>query len=1083
MIRNIFLYLIIIGFCSLDLSANVQSTDLKKIIPNFEQTDMYKLREKYEEVWKGVPNNKRKGWKQFKRWEYFWTQRLFPNGDYRSAIDIYSNVFNKYQFEKNEKLQSNSWRLIGPINPPVKYNATDNIGIGRVNIVRFHPTNPDIIWIGAATGGVWVTKDAGKTWTTFPFTQFLSLGVSDIAISPTDPNIVYVATGDADGSLGTGGNFYSIGVIKTTDGGNTWKVTNLANQLADNNVISRLKVHAKDPNIVLAATNGGILKTIDGGNTWEQKITSNFRDMEVKPDDNNYVYAATSSRYANSNSIFISKDFGDNWEQSINIAGAGRIQLAVSPKAPENIYVLSSATYHDGFHSFIVSSDAGKTYGVMSDSTSGNPLSWAGGNLSENRRGQSSYDLCIAVAPYSKDAVIIGGIENHSSSDMGANWSRTSNLRGLPLSEIHVDMHDLEYHPITEELYCCNDGGIYVSKDEGNTWINLSNGISITQFYRIAQSQTNPEFIIAGAQDNGTSLYINGEWNQLYGGDGMDCAIDARTDNTIWFSIYNGTVLKSKTAGKNYELVCYPKLTDGVDGAWITPFVLDNTDPDVAYIGFANIWKTLNGGSSWQKMTDFGKYSDLFNGIKISDVDRNYVYAWKRNSLYLSKNAGSSWELLPTLESNQITSVSVHPTDPNKFWYTVSGFNAQRKVFYFNGNEFINLTGNLPNVPVNFSVSQKNTNNRIYIGTDIGVFYTDNESNQWTNMNDNLPNLIINDMQIFYGSEVPKLTVGTYGRGIWTTDLNLCNNESIAISPDTNISKCPHEEVTLTANGDYDNYLWSNGETTKSIKVKNEGMYSVSSNKNGCTSRSKAIKVTNLYSPSINISIRNNISPCIGDTLTLVASNGFVTYNWSTGETTRDIQVTKSGTYKVIGQRANQPCESHSQDLELVFMPKPESVDFEVQGRNLVAQDMAKYQWYKNGEIIFGANEKVYVIPETDVEEALYKVFGSNENGCGEFSAEKSAKFTNVIETFTNVYSIYPNPSKGIFNFELFCESGDKVEYSISDASGKIVLEFNQTINSNTFNKNINLSSYPDGAYLMKVTLNGKQKILKLIKK
>lgn len=1087
MLRNIFLA--IMAFCigssnliSDDKPIEMQAVKLENIIPNYEESDMFHARKHYEEVWKDVPVDKRKGWKQFKRWEHFWTQRLFPKGDFKQAMDIYSSAYNQLKLSDQDRLQGNTWKLMGPIVQPAEYNETNPAGLGRINIARFHPTNDKVIWAGAATGGVWYTNDKGKTWDCFPFTQFLSLGVSDIAFSESDPNTVYVATGDADGSLGTSGSYYSIGVIKTTDGGKTWAVTGLSYELANASVITRLQVSKTDPNIVVAATSSGLFKTIDGGKTWEKKTTIGFRDIEAKPKDNNCLYAATSGSRSQTNYIFKSEDFGDTWQQILDIPKAGRIQLAVTPAAPEYLYALNSSTYHDGYHSFMVSKDGGATFAVMSDSaTAGNPLNW-GYNLSENRRGQSSYDLCLAVSPYDRNHVIIGGIECHLSTDMGESWEKSSNIYGKPNTKMHVDMHDLEYSPLTEELFCSNDGGLYISKDEGSTWIDLSSGMSITQLYKMAISQNDPNLIVCGAQDNGSTMLLNGTWYQLFGGDGMECAIDPTNDNNIWVSIYNGKILSSKDKGKTLTVAVNPAKTDGVEGAWVTPYVLSPTKSGIAYVGFSNIWRTVNGGQSWAKMTNYGKYEQVFTGMSISDKNPDYIYAWKYNTLIRTTNGGTNWETIK-VENNTITSVFPHPADPEKFWYTVSGYNPNRKVFYYDGKDFTNLTGNLPNVPVNTIVCQKNTKDKIFIGTDIGVFYTDGGSNQWDNMNDNLPNVIVNDLSIYYGSEIPRLRAGTYGRGVWETDIKNCSNNTLTISPDTNVIKCPHVEVTLTASGNYNNYLWSNGATTKTVTVTEAGDYSVTAMDDGCKIRSKVVNIQNIETPRISVSIADNAAPCIGDTITLAASRGFQTYQWSTGETTREIQVHKSGDYSVIGTRANATCPSYSEIIALNFTEKPKSIDFELQGRRLVADSIAKYQWFKNGNAIPGAVKRVYEIPPSDVEEAMYKVFGANENGCGVFSAEKAAKYTSVSETFTNVYSISPNPSNGEYRFRLFASSGDNIEYVITDAAGRIIQEFNTIINANEFNKTINISSQPDGAYLMKVSLNGKEKIIKLIKK
>lgn len=1058
---------------------------IEDIIPNYEQTDMFRIREKYEKVWQGVPNNERKGWKQFKRWEHFWKERLFPNGDFRQAIDIYAGSYKDLDLKNAERLQGNTWKLLGPINQPKTYNKyIDGKGLGRVNIVRFHPTNDNIIWIGAASGGVWYTNDAGETWNNFPFTQFLSLGVSDIAFSETDPNTVYVATGDADGSLGSASVFYTIGVIKTTDGGKNWEVTGMAHQLDNKVVINRLKVHQKDPNKVIAGTSDGIYKTTDGGKTWTKQITGNFRDFEVKPNNPNYVYAATYAPYTFANYIYVSEDFGDNWNLAHTIRGAGRIQMAVTPAAAENLYVLSSAIIHSGFHSFQVSKDAGKTFTVMSDSnTAKNPLNWAGRNLGPNQRGQSNYDLCLAVSPTDPDRIILGGIECHSSTDMGTNWKRVSNVTNKPKSEMHVDMHDLEYNPNTEFLYCGNDGGIYVSEDDGDTWKDITAGVSITQYYRTAMAPNNPNLMLAGAQDNGSSMYKDGEWYQIYGGDGMTCAFDPFNENNFWVSVYNGNVVGTTDGGKTLKPIVSKAKTDKIDGAWITPFQFDPNTQHTAYIGFANIWKTENGGSTWRKLSNFSTNSGVFTGLEISKKNSNYIYAWKYGALFQTTDGGATWKKISSA-NRTITSVCIHPEDPEKFWMTQSGYDKHDKVYFFNGKEFVNISGNLPNVPANFVTYLPDYNDRLYLGTDIGMYYTEAGSNMWVNINDNLPNVIISDIHIFRGEGNPKIRIGTYGRGLWEGEVTKCTDHKIKIKAQQDkITKCPHEEVTLSIEGDYSDIQWSNGETTKSITVKDAGLYSVMAMKGGCRVFGNTVTVDNKSTPSISISIVGNKTACVGDTIRLRATAGFDTYKWSTGETDRQIFVTNSGKYSVVATKKGFDCEAYSEELTFDFKEKPASMDFEIHGSRLVANKMDSYQWYKNDRIINGATQKIYQLTEADAEEAQYKVFGMNEHGCGVFSPERAAKYTSVKEPFNNLYTISPNPSNGNYIFKLNTNSGDNVSYIITDAAGRVVSEYSAMANSTEFTHNIDLTAQANGAYLMKVTLNGKEKIIKLIKK
>jgi len=300
--KRLFLLVISIGMMfniSILLSGDKLQEILSKPNPNFFEIQKTRL-----EQFQLQDASERRGWKQFKRWEYFWGQRTYPSGEFPNGYKIYEDYTKFYKETNRNKLQGVQWRLLGPINTPSSSSVREQ-GLGRINVVRVHPQNENELWIGAASGGLWRSTNNGSTWQNFPFTNFLSLGVSDIAIAKSNPNIVYVATGDADGSIGSGGkDFYSIGLIKTTDAGATWSVTNFSKELHESTLISRVLVNPDNENIVIIATNNGIYKSIDGGISWELKTSEGaFIDMEFKPGDHNILYAST---YSFGGSSFIS---------------------------------------------------------------------------------------------------------------------------------------------------------------------------------------------------------------------------------------------------------------------------------------------------------------------------------------------------------------------------------------------------------------------------------------------------------------------------------------------------------------------------------------------------------------------------------------------------------------------------------------------------------------------------------------------------------------------------------------------------------------------------------------------------------
>ncbi|MDQ1267196.1 MAG: hypothetical protein QG635_2350 [Bacteroidota bacterium] len=297
---RIFNVLAIAVFLTAFLTAEAGASKEKAIdeltkIEKTKRMNFFEIQNAVSEYYKDIPADKRRGWKQYKRWENFWRTRVTETGDFPNGIQIYQDL-QRYlgTFKSSDKpMASPTWQLIGPIIKPHDADLGAK-GLGRINIVRLQPGNTKNIWVGSASGGVWNSTDGGSTWINFPFTQFLSLGVSDIAISPSNPNIVYVATGDMDGTNGLPPDPFSIGLIKTTDGGASWSITKLAYELANNVKLSRVLVHPQNPDLVIVGSSEGIFKTADGGETWKNVSSAGFiADMELKPNNPNIVYAST----------------------------------------------------------------------------------------------------------------------------------------------------------------------------------------------------------------------------------------------------------------------------------------------------------------------------------------------------------------------------------------------------------------------------------------------------------------------------------------------------------------------------------------------------------------------------------------------------------------------------------------------------------------------------------------------------------------------------------------------------------------------------------------------------------------------
>lgn len=1034
-------------------------------LKNFKEIKNFKSK-----LWDGIPEEERRGWKQYKRWEYFWEQRTYPNGEFPEGIEIFKD-FQKFRKKapKNDKLQSNLWELVGPINRPHSENTRQQ-GIGRLNIIRFNPFDPNEIWAGSASGGLWKSENRGASWTKFPFTEFLSLGISDVAFSRQNEGTVYVATGDLDHN-----DAYSIGIIKSTNGGQSWQVTDFSYDLSSRIIVGRLLIHPEDDQNVIAATNIGIFKTTDGGNNWVQKLDGyGLIDMEFKPGDENIVYASTKS-WSGTNFIYKSTDNGENWTKTYENNGILRIAINVSEKAPKRVYAVVAAAGNRSLHSFMISEDEGETWNVIHTPKEGkNILGRYRGNLADSS-GQGEYDLCLAISPTNADEIYVGGINIWKSIDGGDSWNLVTHWQGYyqkPL--VHADIHDLIFGP-DGTLYAAHDGGLDITKNKGIDWDYLSDGQSITQFYRLSTSETLDGFVIAGSQDNGTSYIKNGYWTHCLASDGMDNAIDPKNAQRVYASMYNGKFYRSTDGGEDFDFMIKPS-QKGETGAWVTPILVDPLNPRNIYIGYENVWKSTDYGVHWDKVSDFGRSNVTIRSLAISPTNNAIVYAATYGTIYKSVDYGKSWNHYYD-SKNAISYMVVDPTDPHRLFISNSGYDKHEKVMaIYNGVE-TNLTGNLPNVPVNCIVYQKDSPQRLYIGTDIGVFYSDYGSAYWQIYGDDLPNVVISDLDINYKTR--QLYAATFGRGIWRADLIEDDASELEITIEGETEFCLGDSVVLKSTKELPAYYWSTGETTRSIVVKESAdICLIQAPVTYGSAKSKNISVIMNNVNEMKVTMRGDNPFCEGDEVDLIGFLGFVDYNWSNGENNRKITITEPGEYFVVGIAPNG-CESTSEIIKLEMIPAPD-VPMITRNKNVlstpIVDETYSYQWYYENEPIDGANENELVFSDL----GIYHVEVISENGCSTFSEEYDA-ITSVEEKSHNSFlTVYPNPTAGKFNINYYNSSQEIITFEITNLLGKII--YTQTVRiDGKYSNEIDLSKFGAGVYFIKAISNNKIHTQKLI--
>ena len=786
-------------------------------------SNFYETQTAFNNFWEGKTIEKGKGWKQFKRWENFIEPRVYPDGNLQPQILLNESQSLNSRNDNFRMMPPNVWTQVGPDNVPLEGSGRKR-GIGRLNSIVFHPTDSNTFYVGAPAGGFWKTTNSGQTWLTS--TDFLTnLGVSDIAIHPSNPDTLYIVTGDRDG-----GDTYAYGVMRSYDGGNSWQTTGLSFNITSSYKGNRILIDPNNSNIIIVATSNGIYRSIDGGDNFVHTFTSeNLVSMEFHTTNSDIIYSGSKGN----TSIYKSIDNGINWFQS----GVGlpptndvrRACIAVTNDNPNVVYALFGNN-DNGFYGLYKSSDQGDNWILQSNSP--NLLGWSE-NGSDNG-GQAWYDLALTVSPLDENIVFVGGVNCWKSDDGGVNWDLNTHwYGGGGASYMHADEHMLQYNTLDNKVYSANDGGLYYSDDDGNNWTDISDGLHITQFYKLGVSQTVQDLVIGGTQDNGTFLKNNFNWDAVIGGDGMECIIDYSDENIMYGSVYYGAIRKSTNGGNSFT-----SIAPANNGAWVTPYILDRSDPQTIFIGYEELYKSIDAGSSWNIITNNETNGGKIDQVQISKSNPNIIYFSDNANIFKTDDGGINWlNVTSSLPNKTITAIVIHPIDENRVWLTFSGYSNNEKVYFSDngGSSWINISGTLPNVPVNSIIlNEMDTLETLYLGTDLGVFIKDSTVNDWNNFNNySLPNVIVSELEIQYPSN--KLIAATYGRGLWSIDLLITSPPLANFNVDDSVFCNIPSTVNFTNTSYYSNsYYWDFGDgnfstsTNPSHTYLNFGLYTVS---------------------------------------------------------------------------------------------------------------------------------------------------------------------------------------------------------------------------------------------------------------
>lgn len=706
------------------------------------------------------------------------------------------NSFQTYQQMKRDTKYKLDWISLGPV-----------VNSARADVVQLDAVHPGTMYVGFGSGGLWKTVNNGVSWECI-FQEQASLGIGDMELAPSNPNIIYLGTGE---NLKKPRNFTlpGTGMYRSNDAGKTWQHIGLEDSWS----VAEIAIHPKNPDIVMVAVlghlwsankNRGLYQTTNGGKTWQQVLYKNdstgANDIVIAPSNPKIMYASLWEVYpgisGNNSGVYRSTDGGKRWtlcDKGLPVGPkTGRIGLAVSYTNPLKAYALV-----DNLHN--------------KPGTSAELYKTSDGGITWNKTQTDSLKFFSVIGWYFADAyvnpkddeeVYCLGVRLAHSADGGKTFSyiggNVNRVNASPAKGFHLDQCELWINPNNpNHIAAGNDGGFYVSYDKGLSWLHYNN-IPVGEFYDITIDPKN-YVIYGGTQDNATvygppkefNSMIPDSWKYIWidpwdGGDGCVTQVDPEDDNTVYYSSQHGGIVRFDKKADTTEGI-RPKLPKEIKDTllfnYITPYFISPHQRETLYHGGNYIFKSNDRGNSWKvispnlTVTSNKEKQSFSTGALVEPyLQKGLLYAGTDNgAFWVSKDDGMHWEENDKgLANNYIRSICPSRFVKERVYVAMTGINYDdlNSYLYLSedyGKTWTSIASGLPNEPVNVILEDPKNENILYAGCFRGVYISVDKGKNWSYLGNNMPSTAIADLEIH--ESTGDLIAATHGRGIYKINL------------------------------------------------------------------------------------------------------------------------------------------------------------------------------------------------------------------------------------------------------------------------------------------------------------------------